>query len=112
MRNAKNCSQKIKSVRADRASSVLVSSELSPILGRSLQTKIPVTAEEKIALFSRLFRCREEIFPKRGENKKNGRAGYSPVCENEWVKPICRKLENKIADCKYQSDGDSGIVGG
>jgi hypothetical protein len=38
----------------------------------------------KIALFRTLFRGREDVFPLRWENAKNGKSGYSPACSNEW----------------------------
>jgi hypothetical protein len=34
----------------------------------------------KIALFRRLFRGREDVFPRRWENPKTGKAGYAPMC--------------------------------
>ena len=57
------------------------------ILGRPLLNSIPVTPDEKIAVFLRLFRCRENVYPKRWENAKSGKNGYAPVCHNEWVQP-------------------------
>ena len=41
--------------------------------------------ESKIALFRRLFRGREDVYPKRFESVKTGKKGYQPVCGNEWV---------------------------
>jgi len=41
---------------------------------------------EKIALFRRLFCGREDVLPRRWENPKTGKAGYSPACRNEWVR--------------------------
>ncbi|CAN5897512.1 DEAD/DEAH box helicase [soil metagenome] len=56
----------------------------------------------KIALFRSLFRGREEVYPKRFESKKTGKAGYSPVCGNEWVRGICEKPRIKCGDCPHQ----------
>jgi hypothetical protein len=42
--------------------------------------------EKKIFLFRSLFKGRDDIFPKRYENTKSGKSGYTPNCENEWVK--------------------------
>jgi len=53
----------------------------------------------KIALFRSLFRGREDVFPKRWDNTKTGRAGYAPVCANEWVPRICGKPKVKCGDC-------------
>lgn len=46
---------------------------------------------QKIALFRRLFRGRDDVFPARWENVKSGRSGYSPVCANEWREGLCGK---------------------
>jgi hypothetical protein len=70
-------------------------------LGRSVQ-KVPITPEDKINLFLQLFRCREDVYPKRWENTKTGKQGYSPTCDLEWVKPICQKPIVKCSECPHQ----------
>jgi superfamily II DNA or RNA helicase/very-short-patch-repair endonuclease len=60
------------------------------------------TAEAKIALFRWLFRGREDVYPRRFESRKTGRAGYSPVCGNEWVQGICEKPRIKCSECPHQ----------
>jgi superfamily II DNA or RNA helicase/very-short-patch-repair endonuclease len=57
------------------------------------------TSNAKIALFRRLFRGREDVYPRRFESRKTGRAGYAPACGNEWVRGICEKPQIKCADC-------------
>jgi superfamily II DNA or RNA helicase/very-short-patch-repair endonuclease len=57
---------------------------------------------DKIALFRSLFRGRQEVWPRRFESVKTGRAGYSPVCGNEWLKGVCEKPRIKCADCPHQ----------
>ncbi len=56
----------------------------------------------KIALFRSLFQGRVEVYPRRFENAKSGKAGYSPVCGNEWVRGICEKPRIKCSDCQFQ----------
>jgi superfamily II DNA or RNA helicase len=58
---------------------------------------------EKIALFRSLFRGREEVFPRRWENPKSGKSGYSPVCRNEWVRGVCGKPQVKCGQCPNQA---------
>jgi superfamily II DNA or RNA helicase len=58
---------------------------------------------QKIALFRRLFRGRDDVFPARWENAKSGRSGYSPVCANEWREGICGKPRIKCSDCPHQA---------
>jgi len=60
------------------------------------------TPEAKIALFRSLFRGREDVYPRRFENRKTGKSGYSPVCANEWVRGVCEKPRIKCSDCPHQ----------
>ncbi len=76
--------------------------ELPKLLGRVPVVKIPHTPQEKVELFLKLFRCRENVYPKRWENNKTGKQGYSPVCDLEWVKPVCQKPTIKCGDCQFQ----------
>ena len=48
-------------------------------------------ASAKIELFRALFRGREEVYARRFESAKSGKAEYSPVCGNEWVHGVCEK---------------------
>ena len=45
-----------------------------------------------------MFRGREDIYPVRWESK-NGRSGYSPASNNEWVPGVCEKPRIKCTDC-------------
>jgi hypothetical protein len=56
----------------------------------------------KIALYRSLFRGREDVYPRRFESRKTGRAGYSPVCGNEWVQGICEKPRIKCSESPHQ----------
>ena len=53
----------------------------------------------KIALFRFLFHDREDVYPRRFESRKTGRAGYQPACANEWARGVCEKPKIKCADC-------------
>lgn len=57
---------------------------------------------EKIALFRRLFRGREDIYPIRWESKKSGHSGYTPACANEWREGLCDKRAIKCSDCSHR----------
>jgi superfamily II DNA or RNA helicase len=61
------------------------------------------TIDTKIALFRKLFRGREDVFPLRWENTKTGRSGYSPACANEWRRGICEKPKIKCSVCPNQA---------
>jgi hypothetical protein len=41
---------------------------LPSLIGRPASPTVPIAPEEKIALFLKLFRCREDVYPKRWEN--------------------------------------------
>lgn len=56
----------------------------------------------KVLLFRSLFRGREDVYPRRFESRKTGRAGYQPACANEWVRGVCEKPRIKCADCPNQ----------
>ncbi len=56
------------------------------------------SSAEKIELFLSLFAGRDDIFAKRYESAKTGRAGYVPACSNEWS-PICPKTKREKLKC-------------
>lgn len=55
---------------------------------------------EKAALFLSLFQGRRDVYARRWEGK-NGRAGYSPACRNEWKPGVCLKPKGKCAECAH-----------
>ncbi len=57
-----------------------------------------LSLQEKIDLFCSLFKGRDDVFAKRWYSKTSGKAGYQPVCKNEWT-PLCDKRKYKCADC-------------
>ena len=73
-----------------------------PARGAAAVTMTSPTAA-KIALFRRLFRGREDVLPRRWENPKTGRAGYAPMCRNEWVRGVCGKPQVKCGECPNQA---------
>jgi superfamily II DNA or RNA helicase len=89
----------------ERASLIKEMEELSAprpspgALGVTASDRSLSTPEERIALFLRLFRCREDVFPKMWENQKKGTKGYSPACASEWVRGICDKPRIKCSAC-------------
>lgn len=56
----------------------------------------------KIRLFRSLFRGREDVYARRFESRRTGKAGYSPACGNEWVAGVCEKPRVKCAACRHQ----------
>ncbi|HEX5007911.1 MAG TPA: DEAD/DEAH box helicase family protein [Hyphomonadaceae bacterium] len=61
-----------------------------------------LAADAKIRLFRSLFRGRDDVYPRRFESRKTGKAGYAPACANEWIRGICEKPRIKCAECINQ----------
>ena len=57
------------------------------------------SVQAKIGLFRSLFRGRPDVYPRRFESRRTGKAGYAPACANEWVRGICEKPRIKCAEC-------------
>ena len=57
-----------------------------------------LSLQEKVDLFRSLFKGREDVFARRWYSKTSGKAGYQPVCQNEWT-PLCDKRTFKCVDC-------------
>lgn len=60
------------------------------------------SANEKVALFRRLFRGRTDVYPLRWESKTSGKVGYTPACANEWKAGVCNKPRVKCLDCSHR----------
>jgi len=61
-----------------------------------------LSTTEKVALFRRLFQGRTDVYPIRWESKSTGKAGYSPVCGNEWRPGVCQKPRIKCSNCSHR----------
>src|SRR5712691_10715558 len=66
-------------------------------------TTTAMSNPEKLALFHSLFHGRDDVFPRRWENSKTGKAGCAPACHNEWVRGICEKPRIKCSNCPNQA---------
>ena len=64
----------------------------------SLPDGAELSTTDKVALFRKLFRGRDDVYPLRWESAK-GTTGYSPACGNEWKPGICRKPTVKCGEC-------------
>lgn len=62
------------------------------------QIPVPRTQAEKVVLFGQLFRGRTDVYPRRWENARTGKSGYSPHCAKEW-KRGCGKPKVKCGEC-------------
>jgi hypothetical protein len=62
----------------------------------------PLSPEEKVALFRRLFRGRDNVYALRWQSNSSGRSGYAPACGNEWRPGICEKPRVVCRDCQHR----------
>lgn len=58
-----------------------------------------LSLDERVALFQSLFKGRKDVFARRWFSKSTGKAGYQPVCVNEWRRGVCDKKTYKCAEC-------------
>lgn len=70
----------------------------APLASDPVPTASPLSSEEKVTLFRRLFRGRTDVYPVRWESKA-GKSGYSPACANEWRTGVCKKPRIKCGEC-------------
>lgn len=64
--------------------------------------KGPVSPQEKVALFRRLFRGRDDVYALRWQSSSSARSGYAPACANEWRAGVCEKPRVACRDCQHR----------
>lgn len=57
--------------------------------------------QEKLNLIKKLFKGRTDVYALRWESR-DGKKGYTPACDLEWQKPLCRKPEIKCSQCQHR----------
>jgi hypothetical protein len=78
-----------------------------PALGHAQESDVATSVhagsppEEKVRLFTQLFRGREDVYAARWAGK-DGRSGYSPSCVHEWDRFSCAKPRIKCAACAHR----------
>jgi superfamily II DNA or RNA helicase len=75
--------------------------EAAPI-AKAAPANGPSSTQEKVALFRRLFRGRDDVYALRWQSNSNGRSGYAPACANEWRPGICEKPRISCRDCNHR----------
>jgi len=91
--------EKLKRLKTERDSVVRTSHQKIDGSRKSLITN-QSSVDEKVSLFRKLFRGREDVYPRRFQSRKTGKSGYQPACANEWVKGICEKPKVKCGECE------------
>ena len=66
---------------------------------RTSRTNKNQIIQERINLFSSLFKGRKDAYARRWESAKNGTSGYSPACKHEWHPTLCKKPHIKCSQC-------------
>lgn len=59
-------------------------------------------AGNSVYLFRSLFRGREDVFARRWYSTKTEKAGYSPMCANEWKPGVCIKPKGTCSKCEHR----------
>lgn len=65
-------------------------------------------SEEKIKIYRKYFKGREDVYAKRWTNRK-GVSGYSPACYYEWDPIKCQKPKSRCENCSYIPVNDDVI---
>ncbi|HKM06237.1 MAG TPA: hypothetical protein VJ869_04545, partial [Sphaerochaeta sp.] len=74
----------------------------SPLVSqKALSSNRVLSAEERITVFASLFKGRN-MYARRWQSAKTGKAGYSPACRKEGVYGVCDKRKAKCSDCKHR----------
>gem|GEM_PF-5191503 len=82
--------ERLRSLDSERASLPARLAELNTNCTQSVVPTVSlsstvISSAEKLALFRRLFRGREDVYAVRWENAKLGRGGYKPACRSQNV---------------------------
>ncbi len=90
--------REIQRLKIEKDSAATLFPNQSVQIGRATVTR-DSAPEDKIALFRQMFKGREDVYPRRFESTKTGKSGYQPACQNEWIKPFCKKPKIKCGEC-------------
>ena len=61
------------------------------------------STEQKLTIFRRLFRGREDVYPVRWASKKTGVSGYMPECSNKFVPGVCDIEHVRCHACAHRT---------
>ena len=102
-REASEIRQRLKELEAERKQLHQRLHEIQATCTTSATVTATSSPQDKIHLFRSLFRGRADVFPRRWQNAKTGKKGFSPVCQNEWVPGVCQKPKVKCSGCPHQA---------
>lgn len=101
--DAREVTGRIRELRERLARSERAAAGKTPALPFTRKQDAPASQDEKLTLFRSLFRGRDDVFPRLWESSKSGKKGYSPACDNEWVRGLCLKPQVKCGECPNQA---------
>jgi len=79
-----------------QSGSSLMSKQANDRITNPSQLTLRSDTHQKVAVFRRLFRGREDVYAVRWEGK-SGKVGYSPACHRRWD-PILRKMSKEVEE--------------
>lgn len=74
----------------------------SAVQNSAQQLPVYLSTDQKVQLFKKLFKGRQDVFARRWQNSK-GRSGYSFACHNEWLPGTCDKPRIKCTECQNRA---------
>lgn len=90
-------------LEALRKTTAPASKQVALVTDAGASLKSPRNATDKVRLFQECFSGRKDVFPRRWENARSGKAGYSPACANEWIRGTCGKPKTRCSECPSQA---------
>lgn len=103
--------QELESLKAERDFLAKPHAERTTPRDSTTQEPQSLSVDQKVTLFKRLFKGRDDVFATRWQNSK-GRSGYSIACHNEWKPDLCKKPNIKCNECpnrRYKALDDQAI---
>jgi hypothetical protein len=65
---------------------------------------------EKILLFKKTLRGRTDVVPRYWQSRATGKAGYAPICRNEWKEGVCQKPCRSCPNADYVPLSDELVM--
>jgi superfamily II DNA or RNA helicase len=90
--------QRLQDLEDEKSKLLVRKFELESTDGEMVATPPPMTSNQKVALFQKLFVGQNNIHAYRWENA-SGKSGYAIACHNEWKPGICNKPKIKCSEC-------------
>ena len=89
--------------KSDLDISMLTINPVLKELSAPVHPTVELSTDVKIQLFRSLFKGREDVYSVRWDSK-NGRSGYAPACDNEWLSGVQAEKVKLVAEGKIKKE--------